>query len=106
MFSSMDACLYGLWASTHKLQPHCARRAPLLTLDRLSNRAHVCSLLQLFALAWVQGATLILDRLIGPGSLLDGKTRIVAVSDPALLPHFDQVVQVEVGHCALLACWP
>jgi ABC-type Mn2+/Zn2+ transport system ATPase subunit len=43
------------------------------------------------------GAAAIMRDLLGGGGLLEGKTRIVAVSDPALLPQFDQVVSLQVG---------
>ena len=39
-------------------------------------------------------ADAIFERLLAPGGLLDGLTRIVAVSSPALLPRFQQVIDV------------
>lgn len=49
---------------------------------------------------------LLMRRLLGRGGLLDGCTRIMATSDPSLLPHFDTLVAVQVGGGACLALPP
>ena len=44
-------------------------------------------------------AELIFARLVAAGGALEGVTRLVAVSSPALLPRFDLVLDLSVRPC-------
>lgn len=44
-------------------------------------------------------AKLIFQRLIARGGVLEGLTRLVVVSDPALLHQFDAVLDLSVSVC-------